>query len=136
MVAHVVKNLPAIQETQVQSLGQEDLLEKGTATCLENPMDRGAWRTTVHGVAESDRTEWLTLSLSPRIVWEIGLESESRRVSLLPMSKVRSRQVMWLALCYTVSWWHEGGGTQYPHSLGFFPLKLVLELYLQGEASL
>ena len=27
----VVKNLPAVQETQVQSLGQEDLLEEGTA---------------------------------------------------------------------------------------------------------
>ena len=28
----VVKNLPAMQETQVQSLGQEDPLEKGIAT--------------------------------------------------------------------------------------------------------
>ena len=28
----MVKNLPAIQETQVQSLGQEDPLEKGMAT--------------------------------------------------------------------------------------------------------
>ena len=27
-----VRNLPAMQETQVQSLGQEDPLEKGTAT--------------------------------------------------------------------------------------------------------
>ena len=26
-------------------------------SCPENPMDRGAWRTTVHGVAESDMTE-------------------------------------------------------------------------------
>ena len=26
-------------------------------SCLENPMDRGAWQTTVHGVTESDTTE-------------------------------------------------------------------------------
>ena len=31
-VAQMVKNLPAIQETQVRSLGWEDLLEKGMAT--------------------------------------------------------------------------------------------------------
>ena len=33
-------------------------------SCLENPMDRGVWWATVHGVTESDRTEQLTLSLS------------------------------------------------------------------------
>ena len=46
----VVKNLPAMQETQemrVRSLGQDDPLEKEMAThscipCLKNPMDRGA----------------------------------------------------------------------------------------------
>ena len=32
LVAQMVKNLPAVQETQVQSLGQEDPLEKGIAT--------------------------------------------------------------------------------------------------------
>ena len=31
-VAHIVKNLPTVQETWVQSLGQEDPLEKGMAT--------------------------------------------------------------------------------------------------------
>ena len=83
--------MPALQETPVQFLGWEDLLEKGQAThqaflgfpgssegkesarnvgdlssipgggnggllqysCLENPMDRGAWRTIVHGVRKS-----------------------------------------------------------------------------------
>ena len=33
MVAQTVKNLPAVQETQVQSLGQEDPLEVGMTTC-------------------------------------------------------------------------------------------------------
>ena len=47
-MAQTVKNLPAVQETGVQSLGWEDPLEKGMATpleyfCLENPMNRGAW---------------------------------------------------------------------------------------------
>ena len=32
MVAQIVKNLPAMQETWVQFLGQEDSLEKGMAT--------------------------------------------------------------------------------------------------------
>ena len=46
-----------MQEVQVQSLGQEDSLEKGRAThfnilAWENPMDRGAWWATVHGVAK------------------------------------------------------------------------------------
>ena len=29
-------------------------------SCLENPMDRGTWRATVYGVAESDMTEQLS----------------------------------------------------------------------------
>ena len=32
LVVHMVKNLPAMQETRVQSLGQEDPLEEGMAT--------------------------------------------------------------------------------------------------------
>ena len=34
MLAQMVKNLPEMQETEVQSLGQEDPLEKGLATHL------------------------------------------------------------------------------------------------------
>ena len=57
-MTQMVKNLLAMQETRVQSLGQEDLLEKGMAyslqyPCLENPMGRGAWWATVHGVAKN-----------------------------------------------------------------------------------
>jgi len=53
-----VKNLPAMRETWVQSLGWEDPLEKGMAThssilAWRIPMDRGAWRATDHGVAKS-----------------------------------------------------------------------------------
>ena len=33
-------------------------------SCLENSMDRGAWQATVHGAAELDTTEQLSLSLS------------------------------------------------------------------------
>ena len=53
------KNPPAMQETQetwIQSLGGEAPLEEGMATdssilAWRIPMDRGAWRATVHGFA-------------------------------------------------------------------------------------
>ena len=32
-------------------------------SCLGNPVDRGAWQTTIHEVAKSDTIEWLTLLL-------------------------------------------------------------------------
>ena len=55
MVVHVVKNPPAMQETQVQSLGWEDPVEKEMAThssilAWEIPMDWVAWWAAVHGV--------------------------------------------------------------------------------------
>ena len=37
-------------------------------SCLKNSMDRGTWRDTVHGVAESNTTEQLTLSLFSLII--------------------------------------------------------------------
>jgi len=53
LVAQPVKNPPAMQEIWVRSLGWEDSLGKGMYSGLENPMDRGAWWATVHGVAKS-----------------------------------------------------------------------------------
>ena len=50
-MAWTVKNLPAMQETRVQSLGLEGPLEKGMAiqySCLENSMTRGAWKDAVY----------------------------------------------------------------------------------------
>ena len=54
-----------MQEMQVSSLGQEHLLDKEMATlqysCLENHMDRRAWKGAVHGVSkQSDKTELLS----------------------------------------------------------------------------
>ena len=58
LVVQKVKDMPAMQETWARSLGEEDPLENRMAThsqysCLENPMDRGAWRAAVHGVTKS-----------------------------------------------------------------------------------
>ena len=58
LVAQMVKNQSAIGETCVQSLGWGDSLEEGMAThssilAWRIPMDRGAWRATVHGIAKS-----------------------------------------------------------------------------------
>ena len=58
MVAQTVKRLPTMRETRVQSLGWEDSPGEGNGNplqyyCQENPMDRGAWYATVHGVAKS-----------------------------------------------------------------------------------
>ena len=58
LVAQAVKYPPVIQETQVQSLGWEEPLEKEMAThrsmlAWRIPMDGGAWWATAYGVAKS-----------------------------------------------------------------------------------
>ena len=62
MVAQLVKNPPAMQETPVRFLGQEDTLEKGTAAHSSILVWRIPW--TIRGRKESDTTERLLLSLS------------------------------------------------------------------------
>ena len=58
LVTQMVKNPPAMWETWVRSLGWEDPLEEGMEThssilAWRIPIDRGAWRATVHGVKKS-----------------------------------------------------------------------------------
>ena len=61
----VVKNLPAStgDSSDVGSIpesGRSPGVGNGNSlqySCLENPMSRGAWQATVHGVAEWDMTE-------------------------------------------------------------------------------
>ena len=62
LVDQSLKNLPAMWETRVRSLGQEvSTGEKNGSSlqysCLENPMNRGAWQATIYGITRVDTTE-------------------------------------------------------------------------------
>ena len=61
LVAQVVKNLPAMRDTWIQALVLEDPLKKGKDTHSRIPNWKFPW--TIRGVAESDTTEGLALSL-------------------------------------------------------------------------
>ena len=70
LVAQRLKHLPAMQETWVQSLGQEDPLEKEMAThssilFLENPTDCSLSGSSIHRIFQA-RIEWVAISLSKR----------------------------------------------------------------------
>ena len=62
-----------MQEMQVQCLGPWDSLESLQYSCLENSMDRGAWRATVHGVAKELDTDWASTKHK-------GKESENKKL--------------------------------------------------------
>ena len=61
MIALMVKNLPDAGDLGlIPGSGRSPREGNGNPLqyyCLENPMDRGAWEATVHGVAELDMTE-------------------------------------------------------------------------------
>ena len=71
-MAQMIKNPPAIQETWVRSLGQEDPLEKGLATHSSSLAWRTPWTKSLTGYSprghkESDTTNRLTLSLFTKL---------------------------------------------------------------------
>ena len=70
-IAQSVKNMPAMQETQVQFLGWEDPLEKEMAThssilAWRIPWTEEAWQTIIHGIA---RVRHNLVTKPPPIVW-------------------------------------------------------------------
>ena len=86
-VAPVVKNLPA----NAGDIRDMDLIPgSGTSpgighgnplqySCLENPMDRGAWRATVHGVSKSrTQTEVTWCAHTPRFLKKLNAGRELR----------------------------------------------------------
>ena len=86
-----------MQETRVWSLGWEDPLEKENIpilqySCLENPVDRGAWWATVHGVTQS----WTRLKrLSMRAC--IG-EGNGNPLQYFCLENPRDRGAWWAAI--------------------------------------
>ena len=112
-----------IQETQVRPLGQEDLLEKDTATHssilgLENPMDRVAWWATVHGVAKgqtrlsthtmvieqnTNNPTQKTSEQTPRPAWD--LHSRELPCDSLLNSFQNSLQSLWLVSFFHIALW-------------------------------
>ena len=84
-------------KTWVQSLGWEDALEKETEySCLQNPMEGGAWQATVHGVAKST-TRLMTDVIS--VKFSCSVKSNSLRPHELqyarPPSPSATTRVYW-----------------------------------------
>ena len=111
-VVLVVKSSPAkagdIRDS-VESLRWEDPLEKEMAThsCLESPMDRGAWRATVHKVAERWILNWAGLkrfsthmhtqsekAMAPHsstLAWKNPMDRRAWRAAVHGVAKSRTR---------------------------------------------
>ena len=101
LVAQMIMNLPAMQETQVRSLAWEDSLEKGKAThsCIL-ATDRGAWR-----VAESGPAERLTACVSvfsppsPPLSVSVSFSVSFSLLSLSPSVFLDSSAVLLFRMC-------------------------------------
>ena len=77
LVAQLVKNPPALQETWVRSLGWKDPLEKGKATHSRILAWRIPWTVQSWGRKESDMTERLSLGIMSYFTYFFPLDLHS-----------------------------------------------------------
>ena len=113
LVTYLGKNLPAVQETRVLSLGQEHPLEKGMAVhssvlAWRIPVDGGAWRPTVHGITMSqtllsDRHFLFFQACAWQFVGVQGREEKSGKGGILNG---------WGCVCLEVWLWGSSGNLQ------------------------
>ena len=82
----MVKCLPIIRVDQGSIPALERSPEEGNGnppqySCLENPMDRGAWQATVHGVAKSRTrlSNFLSFPLDPQQKLEQNLRLQNTK---------------------------------------------------------
>ena len=95
LVAHMVKNLPAMQKTQVQSLGQEDPLEQGITTHSSILAWRIPWTEEPGGLQswgqQRDMTEQLSTFTFISFNWSTCPSCPSLNLADLPMPTSRLR---------------------------------------------
>ena len=95
-MAQLVKNLPAVLETWVRSLGWEDPLEKGTATHSSILAWRIPW--TVCGHKEWDMTEQLSLN-------HLTYKAVSKQYSFCTSSSLENKELLCLSkVCILLAW--------------------------------
>ena len=121
LIAHSVKNLPAMQETQVQFLDWEDPMEKGMVTHSSNLAWKIPWTEKPSGLQSLElqrvRHDWRTitftiytffaglpwwLSICRQCIWSISQED--------PLEEGRATYSNILA--WRITWTEEPGGLQ------------------------
>ena len=143
LVAQMVKNLPAIQEIQVQSLGQEDPLEKGMATYSSILAWRIPWTEEPGGLQfmgpqNWDTTEQLTFSLLVNSYpLRSCLSSQISAISLLHLLLLFCFAVLcclvFLACCH--SWWFPSIHSLAPSTLNAKPAGCRSNQYFDARSS-
>ena len=109
LVAQMVKHLPAMRETWVQSLGREDPLDKEMATHSSILAWKILWTEepgrlySPWGCKESDTTEWLTLIrlLQKKLRWWTKLANQKA----LQNNNLGQKLPLHSGLIYSVTYW-------------------------------